>query len=108
MKGSLNSLLSGNITGAVGLAMGANFLGAGSLIKGGYGLAKALPGNYPSANRQPRPSLSPSKQASLRQKRRLSGFRQQQQRPGRRPPPLRLACLPDTNRPERTSGVVLI
>lgn len=44
MKGSLNSLLSGNITGAVGLAMAANFLGAGSLIKGGYGLAKGMLG----------------------------------------------------------------
>lgn len=44
MKGSLNSLLSGNITGTVGLAMGANFLGAGTLIKGGYGLAKGALG----------------------------------------------------------------
>ena len=45
MKGSLNSLLSGNITGAVGLAMGANFLGAGALIKGGYGMTKGAFGS---------------------------------------------------------------
>lgn len=50
MKGSLNSLLNGNITGAVGLAMGANFLGAGSLIKGGYGLAKSAFGSGSAAS----------------------------------------------------------
>lgn len=44
MKGSLNALMHGNLAGAAGLAMGASFLGAGTLLGGAFKGVKGLGG----------------------------------------------------------------